>query len=90
MVPLLDFLAAQQVLPVACPARLNSPVEILLKSFGEYLLRERGLASSTRTAYVNKAGQFLTSCAADGALGNLTAGDITVLCPRIGRSPNSA
>jgi integrase/recombinase XerD len=76
LVPLLDFLAGEQVLPIARPVT-RTPVEVLLDSFRTHLLRERGLAASTTAAYVEQAGRFLARCAADGKLTNLTAGDIT-------------
>jgi integrase/recombinase XerD len=76
LTPLLDFLAARQVLPVETPVP-PTPVETLLESFRKHLLQERGLAASTTAGYVEQAGRFLARCAADGTLADLTAGDIT-------------
>jgi len=45
--------------------------------FRGHLLNERGLAQNTATAYVLRAGRFLTWAAADGNVMGLTAGDVT-------------
>ena len=75
--PLLDFLRASG--SVAAPAAPvpKSAVELVLDSFGRYLLSERVLATSTAAAYVARVDRFLAGCAADGDLSTVTAGDVT-------------
>jgi site-specific recombinase XerD len=77
LVPLLDFLAAQQVRPVQKPAPRDSAVEVLLASFERYLLTERALAASTISAYVVRATRFVADYTVDGDVSMLTAADVT-------------
>lgn len=78
LVPLLEFLSACEVLPVAPPSvAVGSGSEVVLAAFHRYLLQERGLARSTASAYVARAGRFLAGCAADGDLRGVTVGDVT-------------
>lgn len=78
LVPLLEFLSACEVLPVAPPSvAVGSGSEVVLAAFHRYLLAERGLACSTASAYVARAGRFLAGCAADGDLRGVTVGDVT-------------
>ena len=75
--PLLDFLAARGALPVDPPTTPGSPTDVVLAAFGRYLLAERGLAASTASAYVARAGRFLSGCGAERELRTLTARDAT-------------
>ena len=75
--PLVDFLREVRVFPAAQPVAPGSAIDLVLASFRHYLLTERGLASSTAEAYVDRAGRFLAGCAPDGDLSRVTAGDVT-------------
>lgn len=75
--PLLDFLRASGALPVPAATAPKSATELILTSFGRYLLSERALATSTTAAYVARAERFLAGCAADGDLSKVTAADVT-------------
>lgn len=75
--PLLDFLRASEVLPEPVEAAPMSATELILATFGRYLLSERALASSTAAAYVARVDRFLTGCAIDGDLSKVTAGAVT-------------
>jgi len=77
LAPLLDFLRVKGVLPEPAEAAAKSAVELVLASFGRYLLSERALATSTAAAYVARVDRFLAGCAADGDLSSVTAGDVT-------------
>lgn len=76
LVPLLDFLDAQQVRPIEESAAPRSKSRVLLASFERYLLSERGLRASTATAYVRYVGRFLDGHAADGDLSVLTTAEV--------------
>jgi integrase/recombinase XerD len=54
-----------------------SPSEALLASFERFLLRERAVAVSTASVYVERARRFLAWCAPSGELAGLTASDVT-------------
>lgn len=77
LAPLLDFLRASGALPVPTEAAPKSVTELVLASFGRYLLSERALATSTTAAYVTRVDRFLATCAADGDLSRITASDVT-------------
>ncbi len=49
----------------------------MLASFYSYLLNERGLATSTTTAYVERARRFLVGCDGGNRVANLSAKDVT-------------
>jgi site-specific recombinase XerD len=91
--PLLEFLAAREVLPVDEPTP-PGPVERLLGEYGFYLTLERGLVAATVDCYVRCVRPFVASRVRgdDLDLVSLTAADITewVLhaCP--GRAKGSA
>lgn len=74
---LLGLLGSLDVLPANAPAPPCSAAEALLASFRDYLLIERALAPSTAAAYVDRAGRFVTGCAAEVRLDELTAADVT-------------
>lgn len=74
---LLGLLDSLGVLPANPPAPPCSATEALLASFHRYLLVERALAPSTAAAYADRARRFLTGCAAEAGLAELTAADIT-------------
>lgn len=75
--PLLEVLGGLGVLPPKPAPLLGSPVEVLLGAFGEYLLKERGLAASTAAAYVLRTRRFLHGCGVERPLTSLTTGDVT-------------
>lgn len=77
LVPLLQFLAARDELPAAKPLAPASRSEEVLAAFERYLLFERGLADSTASAYVLRAGRFMAAYAPDGQLDDVTAADVT-------------
>jgi integrase/recombinase XerD len=78
LTPLLDFLAARGQLPPAVPVEAPaSRSEQVLATFHGYLLRERGLASSTADAYVLRARRFMADCAPNGHLAEVSTADIT-------------
>ena len=56
------------------PASLS---EALLAAFERFLLRERAVAVSTASVYVERARRFLARCAPDGELAGLAASDVT-------------
>jgi integrase/recombinase XerD len=62
--------ACEQVVP-------DSGAPALLAAFDRYLHTERGLAASTRTAYVARAARFLADHAADGDVRVLRSADVT-------------
>ena len=53
------------VLPAEEPAQL-SPTELLVESYGRFLLQERGLVARTTHRYQYVAGRFLAACTASG------------------------
>jgi len=77
LAPVLDFLTAQGVRPATVPTPPASATATLLAAFARYLLVERGLASSTVSAYVARAGRFVGEYAADGDVSVVTAADVT-------------
>jgi len=79
---LLGLLGSLGVLPAAEPAPPCSASEMVLESFRGYLREERGLASSTAAAYVDRARRFLTGRGPEAefsaaGLAELTAADVT-------------
>lgn len=74
---MLDLLAAQQVSPVEEVAQPTSPAEVLLASFERYLLTEKGLSTSTTSAYVARAARFVGDYTVDGDVGRVKAADVT-------------
>lgn len=74
---LLDVLRAAGVAPAETSPDPVSANEVLLASFRQHLLAERGLADCTADAYVARARRFLTGCGVDGDLGAVTAADVT-------------
>src|SRR5262249_43031266 len=63
LIPLLELLAEQGVLPAPEVPVVESSVEVLLANFRRYLLEERGLVASTAEAYVLRARRFVAVCA---------------------------
>jgi site-specific recombinase XerD len=92
LAPLLKTLAGLGVLPAEPPGGLGLAAEVLLASFGRYLLQERALAPCTAAAYVSRARRFLARCAPGGGVAGLTAADVTgaVLAEAEAVSPGSA
>lgn len=96
MAPLLGYLRGLGVAPVAASKPAETPVEILLERYGEYLAVERGLTSRTVEGYVHAVRPFLAGIGADGGgepeLGGLSAAQVTAFvvarCPA--QSPGAA
>jgi hypothetical protein len=91
MAPLLGYLRAIGVAPVAVRPQAGTPAERLLERFGEYLTIERGLAAGTVVDYVHAVRPFLAAIGGDGELDlqRLSAADVTAFvvarCPRQSR-----
>jgi len=80
MAPLLGYLCGLGVAPCAPPSqRPDSPSELLLERFSEYLRLERGLAAGTVWDYVHAARLFLVTLDGDGELdlSGLSAAQVT-------------
>ena len=77
LVALLDVLRGLAVIEAEEPAPPSAPTDVLVASFHEYLLVERGLAACTAAAYVARARRFLDGASVDDGLVGLTAGDVT-------------
>lgn len=77
------LIAMLAVLEVAGVVNTNNPkantseIDVVLDSFLVYLLNERGLATSTAIAYVDKARRFLKGCTSRGMIASLSAQDVT-------------
>lgn len=74
---LLDVLDGLGVLVAQEPAWAASPTDVLLASFGRYLLTERGLVAGTVRGYVRHACRFVDGLSPSRGLARLTAGDVT-------------
>jgi integrase/recombinase XerD len=77
LMPLLEVLRGLGILSEDQASAPTSGSEVLLASFRTYLLEERGLATCTADAYVDRACRFLAGCGIDGELATLTAADVT-------------
>jgi len=79
MSPMIDYLRSVGAAPVVAPAEATTASEILIERYAGYLVRERGLASTTVVAYRRAAKSFFASRdAGDGFdLGSLSASDVT-------------
>lgn len=77
LLPLLEVLRGLGILSEDQAAAPTSGSEALLASFRAYVLEERGLATCTADAYVDRARRFLAGCGTDGELATLTAADVT-------------
>jgi integrase/recombinase XerD len=64
-------------LPAVTSFASASRSDEVLAAFHRYLVTERGLAASTTGAYVLRARRFMTGCAPDGQLDEVTAADVT-------------
>jgi hypothetical protein len=74
LMPLLELLADQGVLPAPDVPVVVSPVDVLLARFRRYLLEERGLAATTADAYVFRARRFVVAYAPSGQLDEVRTG----------------
>jgi integrase/recombinase XerD len=92
LIALLDVLRGLGVIELESPPGVDSKDELLLASFGDYLLGERGLAAGTALAYAGYARRFLGGLSGDGELSQVTAGEVTaaVLCESVTVSAASA
>lgn len=92
LIALLDVLRGLGVIELESPPGVDSKDELLLASFGDYLLGERGLAAGTALAYAGYARRFLGGLFGDGELSQVTAGEVTaaVLCESVTVSAASA
>lgn len=87
--PLLGYLRGLGVAPVAAATLAQTPVEVLLARYGEYLALERGLTAATVEGYVHAVRPFLAGIGEGGGgaleLGGLSARQVTafvvVRCP---------
>jgi len=77
LVTLLGVLANQGVVVDVPTASPNCARDAILARFHDYLLAERGLASCTAAAYVDRARRFVAGCPEDVELVDLTAGEVT-------------
>ncbi|MGW3985437.1 tyrosine-type recombinase/integrase, partial [Streptomyces mirabilis] len=75
--PLVAHLSRQNALPQEEPQAPGSAAQALVAAFEQYLRVERGLAPSTTSAYVARATRFLSECAADGDVSNISPADVT-------------
>jgi integrase/recombinase XerD len=78
---LLEVLDSLGVLAGEKPALASSPIDLLLASFEQYLLFERGLAPGTIVGYVRHARWFVEGLGRDGVAGVL-AGEVTAAVMR--------
>jgi integrase/recombinase XerD len=94
LTPLLGYLRDLGVVPSPSEPVADTPVELLVAAYRDYLACERGLAAGTVCRYVGVARLFLSECERpDGLdLQHLTAGDVTsfVVCQCRGRRAASA
>lgn len=74
---LLEVLEEDGVLEVDKPADPSGPTDLLLQSFGSYLIEERSLAPSTTAAYVGYARRFAERIANTRSIGEVTPKDVT-------------
>jgi integrase/recombinase XerD len=88
MAPLLGYLRGLGVAPVASPRLAVGAVEVLLATYREYLVVERGLTTDTIEGYVLAVRSFLDGRLLDGDeldLGGLSAADVVAFvvarCP---------
>jgi site-specific recombinase XerD len=73
---LLEVLDGLGVLTPRPPASAGSPIDLLLSSFEQYLVSERGLAAGTIVGYLAHARWFVEGLAPDGLVG-LSAREVT-------------
>jgi integrase/recombinase XerD len=74
---LLDVLSGMGVLAASVPVPIPSPTEVLLASFEQYLLAERGLAVGTVRNYVDRTRRFLEGLPSGAELEHLSAKEVT-------------
>ncbi len=77
---LLELLRDLGVAPAAVEP-LPSPTEVLIGSFGRYLLSERGLSAGTIRGYVDRARRFVAGLA-PGGLRRVTSAEVTAAVVR--------
>jgi hypothetical protein len=79
LAPLLGYLRGRGVVAVSRPLGPQTPADRLVGRFGEYLVRERGLAADSVRSYTGVARRFLTGVLAgdDAAARALTAAEVT-------------
>ena len=77
LLPVLEILEELGVVSAQPPVQPVSAAEAVLRSFGSYLMAERGASSSTVAAYVPRARRFVAAYAPDGDLHALTPGIVT-------------
>jgi integrase/recombinase XerD len=74
---LMDVLHRLGVVAAEEPARMGSPMDAVVASFGRHVLIERCLAAGTARGYVRHARRFLDGLSSSDGLAGLTAGDVT-------------
>jgi integrase/recombinase XerD len=77
LLPVLEILEELGVLPAERTVQPVLAAEAIVRSFGCYLLAERGASSATVDAYVPRARRFVAAYAPDGDLRALTPGAVT-------------
>lgn len=77
LTPLMGYLAQRGALGAEPPPALLTPAEALLASFERYLVVERGLARSTVSAYVMRAGRFLARYVPNGDVASVGSAEVT-------------
>jgi len=86
--PLLTYLRQMDVVPAIVEQTPATPLDELLAEYGDYLLQERGVTSTTAQSYVDIARQFLSEWTGPDELDltGLDAGYVTTFvvreCPR--------
>jgi len=91
MAPLLGYLRGLGAAPAAAPPEgPETPAEVLLERFGEYLALERGLAAGTVWDYVHAVRPFVAAVGGDGDLDlwELSAAEVTAFV--VARCPGQA
>lgn len=79
MSPMIDYLRSVGAAPAVVVVRPTTTADLLIERYVGYLVRERGLASSTVVAYARAARSFFAGRLVGGSfdLGSLSASDVT-------------
>ena len=78
----LAFLREVGAVPVLAPIATDGPIDELLGDYRRYLVFERGLAPKTVEIFERVARSFLAKHDQEGAVGRLTAADVTAFLAR--------
>lgn len=77
LLPVVEILEELRLVSARPPVQPVSAAEAIIRSFGCYLIAERGASSSTADAYVPRARRFVTAYAPGGDPRALTPGTVT-------------